>query len=114
MRLRLDEVPYKNIIHIQKNQRFNNIYDIELHHVDTLRSLHSVECHIVCYPYNRSISSKNIVFTPFDRQKRRRQLRAVELGDAFDSRRAAWGALRYPFIVFQFKRNLRMGQRYTS
>lgn len=59
------DLPYKNIITFQKNSEFRNTYDLEMNNISKLKRFSSVECHVVIYPYSRSISSKNILVYPF-------------------------------------------------
>ena len=60
------EIPYNDFIRLRKNKDIPNIYDVEMNHIDHLRTYDSVECHIVLYPYSRKICSENITFYPFE------------------------------------------------
>ncbi len=57
---------YHDLIRLQKNQEFTNIYDVEMRHLDALQPYEAVECHIVLYPYSRQVCASHIAFYPFE------------------------------------------------
>ncbi|MCP4404126.1 MAG: hypothetical protein GY801_43320 [bacterium] len=59
-------IPCDDFIRIRQNEKIQNIYDVEMRHLDELRQYDSVECHIVLYPYSRKICSENIRFQPYE------------------------------------------------
>jgi len=59
------ELPFKNIITFQKNSELSDTYDVELNNIHELDRFHSLECHIVIYPYSRKISSRHMSLYPF-------------------------------------------------
>ena len=60
------QIPAQDIVRLRKNQTMPDIYDVEIEGIDHLKRYHSIECHIVLYPYSRKISSENISFYPFE------------------------------------------------
>ena len=64
--MKFQENLFHNIIRVRKNQKMPEIYDVELDHVQELKPLSSVECHIVFYPYSRKVTSAHFEFTPFE------------------------------------------------
>jgi hypothetical protein len=54
------------VIRLLKNEELPNRFDVEMHGLDRLRAYDRIECHVVLYPYSRSISSDNIHFYPFE------------------------------------------------
>ena len=64
--MKLRETLYQDIIRVRKNQEMPEIYDVELDHVNELKPLSSLECHIVFYPYSRKVTSTHFEFTPFE------------------------------------------------
>ncbi|MBN1582648.1 MAG: hypothetical protein JXA89_18200 [Anaerolineae bacterium] len=59
-------IPAQNIVRLRKNQDIPNIYDVEIEGIEYLKRYHSIECHIVLYPYSRKISSEDVSFYPFE------------------------------------------------
>ena len=59
---------YKGLVRLQKNPEMPEVYDLELNHIDELKSnrFTSLECHVVFYPYSRKINSDSFEFTPFE------------------------------------------------
>jgi hypothetical protein len=64
--MKLRENFYQDLIRVRKNREMPEIYDVELDHVQELKSLSSLECHIVFYPYSRKVTSTHFEFTPFE------------------------------------------------
>lgn len=60
------DIPYHDIIRLRKNEKFSNIYDVELRHAEFLRQYDSVECHVVLYPYSRKVCSNDVKFYPYE------------------------------------------------
>ncbi len=58
--------PFRDIIHLSKNSDIPHIYDVDMNHLDELKRYHSVESHIVLYPYSRKVGSNHIRFYPFE------------------------------------------------
>lgn len=58
--------PLQNVIRLLKNKDLPNRYDVEMHGLDQLRAYDQIECHVVLYPYSRSISADDIHFYPFE------------------------------------------------
>lgn len=59
------ELPFKNIITFQKNPELQNTFDVELNKIHELGMFHSLECHLVIYPYSRKVSSRDMSLYPF-------------------------------------------------
>lgn len=57
---------YENIVEIKQHAQFSHLFDVQLNHVHELSKYDFVECHLVIYPYDRRINSKNIKFSPFE------------------------------------------------
>lgn len=55
-----------NYIGIESSTAFPYIFDVTLHHLDLCKQYHSVECHLVLYPYSRKVDSDDIAFNPFE------------------------------------------------
>ncbi len=60
------KLPFKNIISFRKNSDFPDTYDVELNNIQELKGFHSLDCHIVIYPYSRKISSQKMSLFPFE------------------------------------------------
>ena len=45
-------------ISLKKNETVPGIYDVEMEGIERLQRYDSVECHIVLYPYSRTITSE--------------------------------------------------------
>ncbi|MBN2443617.1 MAG: hypothetical protein JXJ04_19815 [Spirochaetales bacterium] len=59
-------IPYEHIIALKKNHDLEDVYDIELNNNENLRHYSSLESHFVIYPYSRKLTSKHIMFCPFE------------------------------------------------
>jgi len=57
---------FSELIRFQKNKKIKNIYDLEFDHLPDVKKNSSVECHIVLYPYSRTISRDDYSFNPFE------------------------------------------------
>lgn len=64
--MKLKKIPYDRIITICNSDEMPNIYDVEIGNVEKLCGFHSIECHIVLYPYSRKIDSDKMFFNPFE------------------------------------------------
>jgi len=62
----LVEAPYQDLIHLRRTKGISGRYDVEMQELDRLKPYDRVECHIVVYPYDRTISSDDIHFNPFE------------------------------------------------
>jgi len=60
------ELPYENIIKFNKNDKYPNLYDLELSNINKVKKFHSFECHVVLYPFCRKISADNFKFNPYE------------------------------------------------
>jgi hypothetical protein len=58
--------PYQDLIRFHKTEGLNNRYDVDMQSLDRLRPFHQLECHVVVYPYARTICSDDIHFNPFE------------------------------------------------
>ena len=56
----------QNLIHLSKNAEIPHIYDVDINHLDELKQYHSVEIHIVLYPYSRKVGAHHFKFYPFE------------------------------------------------
>ncbi len=56
---------YTNLITLKKNQKIRGVYDVEMGTLNT-KGYHTLECHIVFYPYSRNIQGEHITFSPFE------------------------------------------------
>jgi hypothetical protein len=63
---RPQEAPYHNLIRLRRSKGLPNRYDVEMQGLERLRRYDRVECHIVVYPYDRTVSSDDIHFYPFE------------------------------------------------
>jgi hypothetical protein len=54
------------VICLLKNRELPNRFDVEMRGLDQLRAYDRIECHVVLYPYSRSINSDDIHFYPFE------------------------------------------------
>ena len=62
-------VPYifEDLITLRHNPAVPEIYDIELNHIEQIKSHYDTfECHVVIYPYSRKITANNFHFYPFE------------------------------------------------
>ena len=57
---------HNNYIDVSPSAAFPYIFDVTLNHIDLCKQYHSVECHLVLYPYSRKIDSDDIAFNPFE------------------------------------------------
>jgi len=62
----LPNAPYQDLIRFHKTEGLNNRYDVDMQGLDRLRPFHQLECHVVVYPYARTICSDDIHFNPFE------------------------------------------------
>jgi hypothetical protein len=62
----LQDVPYHNLVRLRRTKGISGRYDVEMQELGRLRPYGRVECHIVVYPYDRTISSDDIQFNPFE------------------------------------------------
>ena len=77
----------QNVIRIHKNDALPNIYDVDVEGFERLCRYHSVECHVVLYPYSRHVGSQNIAFHPFEEYVR----------DVLSQQRSAYAAVTNQF-----------------
>jgi hypothetical protein len=64
--MRIEKLPYKNIVKTIENKTLPHILDVELGNADHLKKFNSLECHIVLYPYCRNICSDDVIFNPYE------------------------------------------------
>jgi hypothetical protein len=62
----LPNAPYQDLIRFRKTEGLNNRYDVDIQGLDSLRPYDQLECHVVVYPYARTICSDDIHFNPFE------------------------------------------------
>lgn len=55
-----------DVVLIRENMQFSNLIDVDMRRFDWLKEFHSLDCHIVLYPYSRTINSEQISFHPFE------------------------------------------------
>ena len=60
------DAPYQNLIQLCQSPGLPNRYDVQMQGLDRMRRYDRVECHIVVYPYDRTIGSDDIHFYPFE------------------------------------------------
>ena len=58
--------PYQDLIRLHKTEGLNNRYDVDMQGLDRLSPFDQLECHVVVYPYARTICSDDIHFNPFE------------------------------------------------
>lgn len=56
----------EKLISLKANRQIKGLFDVELSGIDNLQRFSFVECHLVLYPYSRSIGSDDITFSPFE------------------------------------------------
>jgi hypothetical protein len=78
--------PLQCAIRLYKNKDLPNRYDVELRSLDQLQSYDQVECHVVFYPYSRSICSDDIHFYPFEEY----------VNDVLSNQRSAYAEISSP------------------
>jgi hypothetical protein len=54
------------MIHIIRNKKFSNIFDIELEVAEALSKNSAVEFHVMVLPYNRNANSQSVMFYPYE------------------------------------------------
>ncbi|OWY18930.1 hypothetical protein C7N43_26130 [Sphingobacteriales bacterium UPWRP_1] len=55
------------LVTMRQNDRLPEVFDLELNYLDEVKQYyHSVECHLVLYPYSRKITSEKFQFYPFE------------------------------------------------
>lgn len=57
--------PYTNIITLKNNKDLKGLYDVEMK-IPHTTAYHTLECHLVFYPYSRKIQGEHITFSPFE------------------------------------------------
>jgi hypothetical protein len=57
---------WQNLIRLRRTKGIVGRYDVELRNLSRLQRYDRLECHTVVYPYNRTISSDDIQFNPFE------------------------------------------------
>jgi hypothetical protein len=78
--------PLQNIILLRENKELSSRYDVELRGTDRLKTYDRVECHIVFYPYSRTICSDDIHFYPFEEY----------VTDVLSNQRSAYAEIQSP------------------
>lgn len=63
---RLHDAPCENLVRLRKAEGLTGRYDVDMQDLDRLQGYDCVECHVVIYPYSRTISSDDIHFNPFE------------------------------------------------
>jgi hypothetical protein len=71
---------------LHQTKELTNRYDVEMHGLDPLRRYHRVECHVVLYPYARTVGADNIRFYPFEEY----------VDDVLSNQRSAYAEIRSP------------------
>jgi len=65
-KLKLKDVNPDDLIRLKKNRKYPYIYDVIIQNVEQIKQLGSFECHLVLYPYERTINSDDMNFNPFE------------------------------------------------
>ncbi|HTY09118.1 MAG TPA: hypothetical protein VMF29_08135, partial [Candidatus Edwardsbacteria bacterium] len=56
-------LPAVNLVH---DRGLPGVYDIELAGIPALRTQDSLDCHLVIYPYSRTVTAKHVTAMPFE------------------------------------------------
>ncbi|MFB3786356.1 MAG: hypothetical protein ACE15F_08300 [bacterium] len=84
-----EKAPFTHKILLQKNSHLPAVYDVILKHLDSIRNFPVCECHLILYPYSRTVCAHHMRFYPYEEYVKdissRQRSAYYKISDRFDN-----------------------------